>query len=180
MSRAKQPVAVDGIEFDALINQSDEYSANIPEYPIEEGFKVSDTIIINPLIVNMTLFLSNTPVTWKGRFGATETRTDDVRKRLEDTFAKRELITIVTTDKTYKNMGIEGFTFEKSKEVGYAYEIPITFKEVRVTETQMVGIPASYGKSGATGANAGSANTSNVDGSTLQSWGNIFSSYSGG
>ena len=68
MAKAKQPVSVDGIEFDALITESASYEAEVPEYPIETGFMVNDTIILRPVLLDMTLFLTDTPVTWKARF----------------------------------------------------------------------------------------------------------------
>ena len=46
MARAKQPVSVDDIEFDALIDSEEGYEADVPEYPTEKGFSVSDTIVL--------------------------------------------------------------------------------------------------------------------------------------
>ena len=46
MARAKQPVSVDDIEFDALIDSEEGYEADVPEYPTEKGFSVSDTIVV--------------------------------------------------------------------------------------------------------------------------------------
>ena len=51
-------------------------------------------------------------------------------------------------------------TISKSAEVGYAREIPISFRKIRITTARTATIPASYGKSGATAASAGTANTS--------------------
>ena len=57
-------------------------------------------------------------------------------------------------------MAIENLTISKSAEVGYAREIPISFRKIRITTARTTTIPASYGKSGATAASAGTANTS--------------------
>ena len=46
MARAKQPVSVDDIEFDALIDSEEGYEADVPEDPTEKGFSVSDTIVL--------------------------------------------------------------------------------------------------------------------------------------
>lgn len=54
MARNMQPVSVWGIEFDALIDETKNMTSTIPEYPVEEGFPVSDTIINDPLSVSMT------------------------------------------------------------------------------------------------------------------------------
>lgn len=161
MAKAKQPVSVDGIEFDALITESASYEAEVPEYPIESGFMVNDTIILRPILLDMTLFLTDTPVTWKARFGNQSNRVQSVIKKLEDLYFSRKLVTVKTSEKTYANMAITSITFSKSREVGYAREIPIKFKQVRVTSSGTTSIPASYGKSGASGTKAGTANTSN-------------------
>ena len=47
-----KPVSVAGIEFDALIEEQKALSATIPVYPVEDGFPVSDTIILEPVSVS--------------------------------------------------------------------------------------------------------------------------------
>ena len=44
MARARQPVNINGITFDALIDESQTLEADIPAYPTEAGFEVSDRI----------------------------------------------------------------------------------------------------------------------------------------
>lgn len=162
MSRVLQPVNIDGIEFDALMDSSEAYSATVPTYPVETGFTVSDTIIVNADTLDMTLFLSNTPVTWLPRFGASADRVQAVVDQLKELYFEKKLITITTSDQTYTDMAITSIAINKTKEVGYAREIPIKFQNVRVTETQTTTIPDSYGKSGTTEAAAGTANTTAV------------------
>ena len=57
-------------------------------------------------------------------------------------------------------MVITSVGFKKSRETGFDREIPIAFKKVRVTKARTATIPESYGRGGATGASAGTANTS--------------------
>ena len=57
-------------------------------------------------------------------------------------------------------MAIQSISIAKSADVGYARQIPITFKEIRVTQSKKTTIPDSYGKSGESGTNAGTASTS--------------------
>ena len=35
MARAKQPVSVGGVEFDALIDSEENYESEVPEYPTD-------------------------------------------------------------------------------------------------------------------------------------------------
>ena len=160
MGKAPQPVSINGLEFDALIDESRTLEATVPEYSVESGFSVSDSIILSPEKLSMTLFVTNTPVTWYRRHGASPTRVDNVVKQLEELYFAKEPVTIVTSDATYTSMAIESITISKSLEIGYARQIPISFKKIRVTTAKTTTIPDSYGKSGATAASAGTASTS--------------------
>ena len=160
MAKATQPVSINGLEFDALISESRTLEATVPEYSVETGFSVSDSIILSPEKMEMTLFVTNTPVTWYRRHGASQNWMDSVVKQLEELYFAKEPVTIVTSDATYTNMAIESMTISKSLEVGYAREIPISFKKIRITSAKTTTIPDSYGKSGATAASVGTASTS--------------------
>ena len=82
MERKKQPVTIWGIEFDALIDEQKTLSSTIPVYPVEEGFPVSDTIINNPVSINLSLYISNTPVTWLYRHGTAPDRVTAQKVRI--------------------------------------------------------------------------------------------------
>lgn len=156
MAKAKKPVSVNGIEFDALLDEERTLEADSPDYPVEDGFSVSDTIILKPQFLSMTLYVTDTPVTWVKTHGG-KGWTDGVIQRLEELYFSKQLVTVVTSDKTYRNMAIQSISIKKSTDVGYARQIPITLKEIRVTKSKKTTIPASYGKSGDSGANAGTA-----------------------
>lgn len=159
MARAKQPVSVDDIEFDALIDSEEGYEAGVPEYPTEKGFSVSDTIVLKADTLNMTLYVTDTPVTWRKRTGSGPGKTEGVVRRLKDLYFAKKILEVTTTDCVYSNMVITSMNIKKSVEVGYAREIPIAFKKIEVTETATAEIPASYGKSGKTAKAAGKAST---------------------
>lgn len=160
MARAKQPVSVNGIEFDALISQTDTLEATVPEYTVEDGFVVSDAIILNPEKLDMVLYITDTPVTWYSRHGSGQDRVETIVKQLQELYFTAEPTTVVTSAKSYTNMAIESLSIAKSLEIGYAREISISFKKIRVTTAKTTTIPDNYGKSGATAASAGTASTS--------------------
>lgn len=160
MARAKQPVSVNGIEFDALISQTDTLEATVPEYTVEDGFVVSDAIILNPEKLDMVLYITDTPVTWYSRHGSGQDRVETIVKQLQELYFTAEPTTVVTSAKSYTNMAIESLSISKSVEIGYAREVSISFKKIRVTSAKTTTIPDSYGKSGATAASAGTASTS--------------------
>lgn len=155
-----KPVTVAGIEFDALIDEQKSMNATIPSYPVENGFPVSDTIILEPISIQMTLFVSNTPVTWLFRHGNAIDRVNKICTLLENLWLQKKLVKVVTTDAIYTNMGITSITIKKSKELGYAREISLSMQKVMITQKKTTTIPSYSLKSGATGANAGTASTS--------------------
>ena len=48
MGKARQPVSIDGVEFDALIDSEEGYEAQVPEYPTEKGVSGCVYIKKNP------------------------------------------------------------------------------------------------------------------------------------
>lgn len=160
MRKALQPVYVNDISFDALIESTENYSATAPAYPTESGFSVSDTIIIDPLDLSMTLYVTNTPVTWKDLHGVSETRVDEVVSELVTLFRSGQIVTVETTDRMYTDMIITSLSIAKTSETGYAREIPITFSEVLTTETKTGTVPESYALAGETMASTGTAGVS--------------------
>ncbi|MDR2183366.1 MAG: hypothetical protein LBE55_04255, partial [Clostridiales bacterium] len=116
MAKATQPISIDGIEFDAFIEAADDSSADIPAYPTEKGFSVSDSIILKPLALTVTVHLTNTPVTWKQRLGAGPSRVQDTLYELMRLYKKKKPVTIETSDETYENMGILSINTPRNKE----------------------------------------------------------------
>lgn len=169
MGTRLRPVSVAGIEFDALIDETKTFSASVPVYPVEEGFPVSDSIILDPLSVQMTLYVSNTPVTWLYRHGSSNSRVRQICDMIENLWLSKQLVKIVTADAIYTNMGLTSISIKKSKEIGYAREISLTAQKVRVTALKTAEIPAYILKAGETQANVGRASTSVVSSDTASS-----------
>ena len=166
MARAKQPVSIWGIEFDALIDEEKTMTSTIPAYPVEDGFPVSDTIINDPVSLKMTLYISYTPVTWLYRHGSSRDRVNRICSQIENAWLEKQLAKIVTSDAIYKDMGITSISIKKTKEIGYAREISISAQKVRITQKKTTVIPDYVLKSGDTMQNAGKAATSTVSSKT--------------
>lgn len=169
MARSKlKPVSVAGIEADALISEDRAYSADIPEYPVENGFNVSDTIILKPIELGLTLYISDSPATWRNRSGHIPSggRTQKICDKFEELYFSRKLVKVVTRDKIYTDMGITSISISHSSAIGYARQISLSLKKVYVTKRKTVYIPAYILQSGKSSANAGAATTSSGSNST--------------
>lgn len=164
MREVTQPVSIDGIEFDALISEKQTFSSEVPEYPIETGVTVTDTIINKSLELVITVCVTNTPVTWVEEHGVSDTRVDEVQDMLARLWAERKIVTVETSFKMYENMVIVDMTFEKTLDMSNIREIPITLRQVSVTETDTAEMPSDYEKVGETMASGGTANSKGVGG----------------
>ena len=167
MARATQPVSINGIEVDALIESSEKYTAQAPAYPVEDGASIEDTLVLEPMELTMTVFVTELPVTWLRRHGSGN-RVRSVTDALTEAFKKKSFITITTYERTYENMVITSLDLSKKQDMTSAMEIPVTFSQVTVTSTATgtVSVSAKYPKSGATGKQTGAAKGRNVgDGS---------------
>jgi len=149
-----------GIEFDAMIEEQRNYSASIPSYPIEDGFNISDTIINEPLVLQLTLYVSNTPVTFLYRHKNTKNRVTKICEQIEKKWLSKQLTKIVTSDAIYKDMGITSISIKKTAEIGYAREISVTARKVYKTIRKVSKIPKHILKSGKSMAKAGKASVS--------------------
>lgn len=100
-----RPLSINGIEFDALLNESKAYSSEVPDYAVESGYSVSDNISIKPMELEITGHLTNTPVTWDTHGTG---RVEAVVAQLENLYHSRQLVTVVTSTDVYTNMVLFG------------------------------------------------------------------------
>lgn len=145
-----------------LLQRGISYSADIPEYPVENGYNVSDTVILKPIQLSITLYISDSPATWRNRKGHSPSagRTKKICEKFEKLYFQRKLVKVVTTDKIYTNMGITSMSISHSSEIGYARQIQFSLKKVYVTKRKTVHIPKYILQSGESKKSAGKATTS--------------------
>ena len=153
-----QPVNIGGIECDALIHHELAMEAEIPDYPVEEGYSVQDTMILKPRTLSLTVIVTNTPITFRSH--ASLGRVQEVAARFQELYHSRQLITVTSAKGSFQNMGITSLSLPYDVSTKTSLEIPITLKEVLTTTAQTVTIPSEYGRGGDTGTTAGTTNTS--------------------
>lgn len=161
-----QPVSIAGIEFDALIDSEEAYEADVPEYPTEKGFCVSDNMAISAMELSMTLYLTATPITWLSSHGMGEDRLISIPDQLVKLYEQREPITVYTQDKTYTDMVIKAISIKRDADTGAAREIPVTLQQIDVTSSEKVEIPANLPHSGTTKTSSGTASTGSATASS--------------
>lgn len=151
-------INIGGIECDALIHHELQLENQIPDYPVEEGFSVQDTIIQNPKTLTLTVVVTNTPITFREH--ASPNRVQEIAERFQELYKSRQLITVTSSKGVFQNMGITSLSLPYDVSTKTSLEIPITLKEVLTTTAKTVAIPSEYGRGGDTGTTAGTASTS--------------------
>ena len=154
-----EPTIVAGIEFDALIDKSEDYSATVPQYPVDSGYSVSDNVALEPLSLKLTLYVTATPVTWLNKHGTGMQRVENICNQLLNVYKARSMISITTPSKSYSNMIIKSIRIQDTTTQGYAKEIPVEFVQVTDTSAKTVTVPAEYERAGSTMESAGAAST---------------------
>ena len=163
MIKASAPSSLGGIEFDCTVSRTKNLEAEVPQYPVESGYDVSDGIFYSPVALEVVATISETPVTWKNKhFG--QNRIKRVCEELEEMFFSRKLVTFVTPDKVYKNMAITALSIPREE---YANSVDVTFSllQVTVTSASTVKVSSGYDQSGDSNADAGTTETKNEESS---------------
>ena len=160
-----QPCSLNGIEFDALISENKTYSSDVPEYAVEAGYSVSDNISIKPMEIEITGYLTNTPVTWLNHGTG---RVEMIVAQLEQMYFTRSLVTVVTSTDIYTDMAITSLSVPKDIENKTSREIRVGLKKVTKVSSQVTSIPAAYLRGGDTGTNAGTSGTGSGGGKGQQ------------
>ena len=132
-----QPVSVAGIEFPAMLDETQTFTSDIPEYPVETGFVISDNITLQPMELPLTLLLSDTPLTWRGRVRSMS----EAESMLKELYFSKTPFTVVTPSGTFESMGITSMQIKRSSENGDNKEVSLSLKQINVTATKTAPTP---------------------------------------
>jgi len=156
------------LQLDATIQEVHEYKNEISEYPIEDGSTLSDNIRLTPEVLQITGFVTNSPVSVlqenkaevvKQSNGKVEVKNfkregqnnnvefaQDVLlrisgRRIQGADVEPELITVVTGLRVYDSMAIETLRMPRDASTGLALRFECTLKKVKKVKTETILIP---------------------------------------
>ncbi len=125
---------IDGYTVDAALTENHNLSADVTEFPVEDGSTISDHVIVKPRQYSCTGVISNSPLAAIAalRNAATEPATEG-RQILEAILETKKVITIQTTLRSYANMVMESLSFEESSTTGDALRFAASFRQITIT-----------------------------------------------
>ena len=107
----------DYLECDVILSRTTDFSAEVTEYPVEDGFSISDHCIRKPLKLQLEVLFTPTPVTWwNAAFGGKLHTLNRVINAIMDIWKKGEPVTIKLVDAIYEDMTLKDIRIVYRKE----------------------------------------------------------------
>ena len=156
---ASGPGSIGGIEFDSIYTQEEVLDADVPEYPVEDGFTTSDNVNIKSTVLTVVAIIANHPVTWASRHGSSANRVGEIKRQLKKLFTTKQPVTYVSNGETWENVVVQGLKFPDDKESGDSIKVTATLKQITITEKQTALVTISFPRGGTSSTNAGSVSS---------------------
>jgi hypothetical protein len=101
-------------------------SARIAEHPVESGGTISDNRVIQPVEIELILYVTDYENTYK---------------RIKAAFLANELLTVQTRTGIYQNMAIEAMPHEESPVKIGVLDMMLRLKEIKLVKAQFQALP---------------------------------------
>lgn len=154
---------------DVILGRTTEFDAEVTEYPVEDGFSISDHCVRKPLKLTLDVLFTPTPVTWWNEFlGGSRHSLNAVVNEIMQIWQEGEPITITLVDAIYEDMVMVSAPLPRNNDDGYCYKATLQFQHVRRVTQRAEEIPedgmnqAESGKGGETSKDGGSASTESI------------------
>ena len=152
------------LQLDAVISEVHDYENHVTKYPIEDGSTITDNVRIEPERLQMSGFISNSPVKYletnlEQEFERFEVDFDVSNKivnnvelaqdellriagrKIDGANTSPQLITIVTGLRVYTSMAIESLRFPRDATTGQALRFEASFIKVQKVNTETIALP---------------------------------------
>lgn len=124
-------VGVPMLIVDATLSESHALEAEVTDYPIESGGSFSDNIRPRPLTLSLECIVSNTPIDPIVNYRQKDTQPASYAESfLRQVFEARDVVEVVTSLRTYRDMAIESLNIDVSRDVGDALKFSAKFKQI--------------------------------------------------
>lgn len=165
----REPTKIGVIDVDVMVESEFNLESEVSEYPVEDGFTISDNVTQKQLKLSLVVMISPMPVTWYENFK--ETAQDRVFNAIDEFYwiwQRREPITIVTKSNVWEDMVMTSCPIRRNKEDGIALKAAIDFVQIIKVDTKTEQIPEEFvelltkPKAGASNTDAGTAETTTI------------------
>lgn len=117
---------VGGVFLDATLTEDHNYSSVVTNYPVESGRNISDHIYNEPITVQITGIVTDSPLSFLSSFN----RSIDAFNRLILIHQRRERITVVTGIKVYPSMVMTNLQVPRNVNTGQSLTFSIQLQQM--------------------------------------------------
>lgn len=131
-----------GLELDALMLESPDYTATPTRSPVESGADITDHVSLSPEKLTIEGIVTNSPIGFLQSFRALTTgnAAQDAFEFIIKLFQDRLPFDFVGGLKVYRNMVITGFNPARIPSTGQALEFRMSMEQIKIVESQTVSI----------------------------------------
>jgi len=142
----KQP-QIASIKVDTFLSEDHSYSSSVTTSPIEDGAFVNDHIIKDPFTLSVNGYVSNISTIGIGVLDQAlagisvlsgKNKAKDAEAELVRIRNDKEIFTVVTGLRSYKNMVITNVSFPRSSTTGSGLEFNATFQQIEIAKIEIV------------------------------------------
>lgn len=170
LPKLTQPAQIgDMLECDVILSRVTTFESEVTQFPVEDGFSISDHCIRKPMKLTLEVLFTPTPVTWfLAALGGSRHSLNRVIDAVMDIWKKGEPVTIKLVDAIYTDMVMTSAPMPRRTEDGYCYKAILEFQHVRRVTQRTEDIPEdgcnadAKGKAGQTGKDGGMAATEEI------------------
>ncbi|MBW5995410.1 hypothetical protein CF038_22665 [Klebsiella michiganensis] len=138
------------LSFDSVPQIGVKRKADVSSYAIESGSEVSDHIQIKNDSINISGWITESPIELRGDIisssGANGTRVKQAINWLNTTFTARQTISLVTRDAVLENVVLTGVSYNYDDAID-AMKFDLTFEIIRLVSSKEVDVIATKTKS---------------------------------
>jgi hypothetical protein len=149
----KQKVQLGSVVLDTAVTEHHGVSVEVTKHPVEDGASVSDHRRVQPRSVTIEGVISNTPIpepsapkitqSFRNQFFTSQSTYDP--KRASNAYLdllalanSNDLVTLITTMETYKNMTLTQLDVPRDAKTGEAVKFTASFLEIRIVNNAQV------------------------------------------
>lgn len=117
------------LSFDTMLTEEHKFTSKVTSYPVENGTIVSDHILKYPVTINLSGYVTDTPLSFLAIL-ASFNRSTAAFDRLVQLHKNRAVFKVVTGIRVYENMTITQLDVPRSIKTGQALVFNIQLQEI--------------------------------------------------
>lgn len=128
------------LEIDVTLTENHRYESLVTQNPVENGSDITDHIQLEPVVLNLDGFITNTPIALPEDIDKYQ-RADDAFQSLLDIRNARTPVDLITGLTVYTNMVLRDLEIPRNRTTGETLRFSATFVQVIIVDTEQVTLP---------------------------------------